>query len=100
MAGKKPPKKVLTIEGVTKEGQRIRPGDWAERLGGSMATFRGGRVKYSPLLQPSVNADGYKCLLLDPALEQSNPELYNTILKFAERNNLHICQDDEDNTNN
>lgn len=85
----------IVIEGVTKKGQTFRPSDWAERMSGSLATFKNRRIHYSPLLQPSMNKEGYKCVLLDPELRQSNPELYHSILNFARANNLNICNEEE-----
>ncbi len=88
--------KTILIEGVTKEGQKFRPSDWAERMSGRGATFRNSRIHYSPLLQSTVNKQGFKCVLLDERLKESNPALYQSILDFAEKNNLKICQDDDD----
>ena len=84
-------KKPIVIEGVTPEGSQFRPSDWAERMSGNLATFKNRRIHYSPLLKPTVNESGYKCVVLDPALKTSNPELYNSILQFARTNNLKIC---------
>lgn len=91
---KKTPQKII-IEGKTKEGKQFRPSDWAERMSGSMATFLKNRIHYSPLLQPTVNTEGYKCVVLDPALKETNPELYESILEFARINNLTICKEEE-----
>lgn len=88
--------KKIIIEGVTPEGEQFRPSDWAERMSGTLATFRNHRIRYSPLLQPSVNKEGYKCVLLDPSLKASNPTLYQSILEFAQINNLKICQESEE----
>jgi len=96
---KKPDKKIV-IEGVTNAGEQFRPSDWAERMTGNMATVRNHRVVYSPLLQPSLNKAGYHCVLLDPALKESNPELYQSILDFAKSNNLRICDESDTNGNN
>ena len=93
----KDPKKIV-IEGITEEGKRFRPSDWAERMSGTLASFNNRRIHYSPLLQPSVNTDGYKCVILDPELKQSNPTLYQSILDFAKNNNLVICGEDDENT--
>lgn len=90
-------KQKIIIEGVTQEGAKFRPSDWAERMSGNLATFRNNRILYSPLLQPKVNTEGYKCVVLDPALKESNPTLYNSILGFAEKNNLTICKENDDN---
>lgn len=87
--------KKIIIEGITEKGEQFRPSDWAERMSGSLATFPNRRIHYSPLLQPTVNDEGYKCVLLDPALKKSNPALYNSILEFAQKNNLKICKEDD-----
>lgn len=89
--------KKIIIEGITETGQTFRPSDWAERVSEKLSTFRNHRIVYSPLLQPMMK-DGYKCVALDPRLKESNPKLYESILQFAEANNLKICKEDnEDN---
>lgn len=88
------PKKII-IEGVTEDGKQFRPSDWAERMSGSLSTFKNHRISYSPMLQPAVKG-GNKCILLDPALKESNPELYYSILKFAKSNKLKICDEDDE----
>ena len=85
----------IIIQGVTDEGETFRPRDWAERMSGQLSTLRKRRIQYSPLLQPSV-MDGHKCVVLDPKLKESNPALYDSILEFAKKNHLQICQDDEE----
>ena len=88
--------KKIIIEGVTEDGQTFRPRDWAERMSGKLSTFKKRKIKYSPLLQPSMK-DGHKCVVLDPKLKTSNPKLYQSILQFAQKNNLQICKDEEEN---
>ena len=87
--------KKIIIEGVTTQGKTFRPSDWAERMSGSMASFKNSRIHYSPMLQPSVNHEGYKCVLLDPKLKETSPEVYQSILDFAKANNLKICGEDD-----
>lgn len=87
-------KKIL-IQGVTQQGKVFRPSDWAERMSGTLASFKNSRIRYSPLLQPSVNQEGYKCVLLDPKLKESSPQVYQAILDFAAANHLKICQEDD-----
>lgn len=91
----KSPDKKIVIEGVTEQGQTFRPSDWAERMSGTMATFKDSRIHYSPLLQPSVNHEGYKCVLLDPKLKESSPQVYQAILDFAKANHLKICDESD-----
>lgn len=90
-----PKNKKIVIEGVTPQGKAFRPSDWAERMSGTMASFKNSRIHYSPLLQPSVNHEGYKCVILDPKLKESSPEVYQAILDFAKANELKICGEDE-----
>jgi hypothetical protein len=93
---KKTPK--IIIEGVTESGETFRPSDWAERMSEGLSTFRKHRIRYSPLLQPS-SREGHGCVILDPKLKISNPELYQSIMDFAENNNLKICKEDESSEN-
>lgn len=88
--------KKIVIEGITTQGKTFRPSDWAERMSGTMASFKNSRIHYSPLLQPSVNHEGYKCVLLDPKLKESSPQVYQSILEFAKANHLKICGEDEE----
>jgi len=84
--------KKIIIQGVTKGGKTFRPSDWAERMSGNLSTFRKHRLHYSPLLYPGTH-NGYRCVLLDERLRESNPRLYQSILNFARDNNLRICDD-------
>lgn len=85
----------IVIQGITQKGKKFRPSDWAERMSGTLATFKNNRIYYSPLLQPSVNQEGYKCIILDHKLKDSSPKIYQAILDFAKENNLKICDNDE-----
>tara|TARA_B110000879_G_C11003858_1_gene444131 strand:+ start:591 stop:887 length:297 start_codon:yes stop_codon:yes gene_type:complete len=94
MTKKTSPSEKILIEGVTPEGKKFRPSDWADRMSGKLATFKNSRIKYSPMLQPSVNKKGNQCVLLDPSLKQTNPDLYDSILSFAKHNQLNICDNE------
>ncbi len=89
------PKKII-IEGVTESGEAFRPSDWADRMSGSLSSFHKHRIHYSPMLQPSMK-DGNKCVIVDPKLKETNPELYKSIMEFAKTNQLKICNEDEHN---
>ena len=79
----------IIIEGITKDGEKFRPSDWAERMSGKLSTYKDQRLHYSPMLCPSMK-NGHKCVLLDKSLQDSNPGMYEYILDFARRNNLKI----------
>jgi hypothetical protein len=82
----------IIIEGVTETGETFRPSDWAERMSDKLSTLHKRRLHYSPLLQPSFY-EGYRCVVLDPKLKESNPELYESLLQFAKTNKLKICRE-------
>ena len=81
--------KCLTITGVTPDGKEFRPSDWADRLCGSLATLRGNRVQFDDRLRP-ISLEGKRCILLDTALANEYPDLYNDIINFAKKNELPV----------
>ena len=87
--------KKIIIEGVTKNGSKFRPSDWAERMCGALSTFgRDQRIRYSPLLHPLTNK-GVKCISVDPELQQSHPELFAYIMQWVESNRLNVFEIDD-----
>lgn len=89
-------KRKIIIEGVTNEGQTFRPRDWADRVSGSLSTFKNHRIYYSPLLRPSYQG-GNRCIVLDPQLKETNPTLYEHVLDFAKDNKLKVGEKEEEN---
>ncbi len=83
------------IESVTKSGARFRPSDWIDRLASWDATFDQHRLVFSDRLHPAV-LDGQKVLVIEPVLRDENLAMFDSILQFAERNNLkvHVQHDD------
>ncbi len=83
-------RETLIIEGVRDDGSRLRPGDWVERISSMVAEFGPDhRLHYSAHVHPAI-VDGQKCLVVEPALREKNPELYRYILDFARRNRLAV----------
>ena len=84
--------KRIIIEGVTTNGRKFRPSDWAERMSGMLSTFgRDQRIRYSPLLYP-MTVNGVKCISIDPDLQNIHPEMYAYILQWAEGNRLSVTE--------
>lgn len=79
----------LLIESVTKSGARFRPSDWIDRLASWDATFDQHRLVFSERLHPAV-LDGQKVLAIEPELQAENAAMFDSILQFAERNNLKV----------
>lgn len=80
----------IIIRGITKDGKRFRPSDWAQRLAtavGSIGPSR--RVSFHPKVSMAL-IDGTSCIVVDPSLEDEEPQLYDFLIKFGEHNNLQI----------
>lgn len=82
---------VYIIQGITNDGRKFRPSDWAERMSGALSSFGGGRIHYSTMLRP-IAYNGVKAVVLDPKLEEREPELFAYIMDFARSNNLRITE--------
>ncbi|MEJ2142356.1 MAG: DUF3579 domain-containing protein [Gammaproteobacteria bacterium] len=84
---------VLIIQGISENGDVLRPSDWVERISSILANFDNDhRLKYSRSVQPCI-VDGEKCLVVARGLEESNPDAYQFILQFALSNSLRIFAD-------
>ncbi|MDH5190473.1 MAG: DUF3579 domain-containing protein [Gammaproteobacteria bacterium] len=85
----------IIIEGMTREGRKFRPSDWAERMCGALSTVGNDRrLKYSPMLQP-VSINGIKCMIIDPVMEESHPDMYAYLLCFANENELNVIDNNK-----
>jgi len=93
----------VIIQGLTQDGRKFRPSDWAERLCGAVASYdRNRRITYHPSVSLAT-VDSIKCVVINAALEQDNEMLYDFLIDFADENNLNVIRyedlspDDEDN---
>ncbi len=78
----------IIIRGVTQDGKKFRPSDWAERLYTAVASYGPDR---RPVFPPHVHLtmkDGMKCIAIDTRMQDQNPMLYDFLLGFARDNNL------------
>ncbi|HMN21394.1 MAG TPA: DUF3579 domain-containing protein [Ottowia sp.] len=88
----------IFILGLTRDGRRFRPSDWAERLAGVMAQFRPGGaaarhgpLTYSPWCIPTV-IDGVKCVVVSRALREHEPMAWDFVNNFARDNALQTVE--------
>ncbi|NYT79432.1 DUF3579 domain-containing protein [Alcaligenaceae bacterium] len=86
----------LVIHGLTKEGQRFRPSDWAERLAGVMSQFRpagsiADHLTYSPYVVPML-VDGIRCVVVDARLRELEPLAWKFVCDFATDNHLQTTE--------
>lgn len=78
----------LIIRGITTQGGRFRPSDWADRLAGAFAVIDpNNRTNYSPYVQPTT-LDGIPCVVVDKKLKTSDPDAYRFLQSFARSNEL------------
>lgn len=90
--------KEVIILGLTTDGRRFRPSDWAERLAGVMSAFRpagarrlGGHLLYSPWCTPNVY-DGIKCVIVHRDLQRYERMAWDFVMNFARDNSLQILE--------
>lgn len=80
----------LIIKGLTEDGGKFRPSDWAERLCGAVASYGPGRrIIFHPKVR-MASIDGVKCVVIDSDLEQQDEMLYEFLLDFARDNRLQL----------
>lgn len=92
MSNKQKKPQILIIQGITEDGRKFRPSDWAERMSGMLSTFGDDhRIHYSPQLRP-ISLNGVKSIAIDTSLSESQPGIYNQIMDFARRNALSIIE--------
>lgn len=80
------------IVGLTSEGRKFRPSDWAERLCGVLSAFGAEkRMTYSPYIGPG-HYNNEKAVFVDGALYDIEPMAYRFVMNFATDNDLQIFE--------
>lgn len=79
----------IIIQGVTEDGRRFRPSDWVDRISSHFATYRLRTLRYNPMIVPG-QYNGVKCLVVDKALKEANPQAWDYLMHFAQMNKLVI----------
>jgi len=80
----------VIIKGITKNGGKFRPSDWAERLCGAVASYGPGRrIIFHPNVK-LASFEGIKCVVIDAQLEDDDVMLFEFLLEFAEDNQLQV----------
>lgn len=89
--------RLFKIQGITRDGKAFRPSDWAERLAGTLSSFRplglgvDAHIHYSPYCVPRV-VGGVKCVIVNEALRDVELMALDFVLHFARDNNLVISE--------
>ncbi|GAB4299684.1 MAG: DUF3579 domain-containing protein [Methylophaga sp.] len=78
----------VIIRGLTQDGSKFRPSDWAERLCGAVASYGPGRrIIFHPHVR-MASLDGVKCVVVDAVLEETDEMLFDFLMDFARDNGL------------
>ena len=91
----------VTVIGKRPDGEVFRPSDWHLRLACLAGTFdNSNRLQYHPLVTPTwVNCEDVPGLLVNKALEETDPTMYNFIKKFVLDNDLRVKYTDAEEVN-
>jgi len=80
----------IVIKGVTVDGKRFRPSDWAQRLATAVGTISSSRrIIFHPKVSIAM-IDDLNCVVLDADLEQDEPLIFQFLFKFAQDNKLQM----------
>lgn len=80
----------IIIKGITEDGRRFRPSDWAQRLTTAVGKpMKNRRIAFHPHVH-MVTIDGVNCVIIDEALQESEPMLFEFLMDFARSNKLQI----------
>lgn len=78
------------IVGFTRQGNRFRPSDWAERIASVFAHFDAHRrLRYNPLVMPVLRAGVYG-LFVASSLANLDPGGFQFVMEFADSHQLQI----------
>lgn len=84
----------IVINGITEDGTKFRPSDWAERPYYTLATYGPNRrLIFNPLVHMK-QAENFKCFVINPKLEDKEPMAYDFLIDFAKSNTLVITDQD------
>lgn len=85
-----PASKKVIIKGLTEDGGKFRPSDWAERLCGAVASYGPGRrIIFHPHVK-LASIDGVKSVVISAELEELDEMLFDFLLEFGRENKLQI----------
>jgi len=86
-AGASPAVEII-LRGVTRDGRRFRPSDWAERLYYAVASYGPyRRITFNPMVTLRIDG-GVKCIGIDPKLREIDSLTYDFLVGFARSNDL------------
>jgi len=78
----------ILLRGVTRDGRKFRPSDWAERLYYAVASYGPyRRITFNPMVTLRIEG-GTKCIGIDPKLRGIDSLTFDFLVGFARSNDL------------
>jgi len=78
------------ILGFTRQGNKFRPSDWAERIASLFAQFDANRrLRYNPRVMPILRAGAYG-LFVASSLANLDPDAFHYVMEFADNYQLQV----------
>lgn len=78
----------LIITNRDRHGNRLRPGNWHERLADIAADFEQGRLVYDSKVQPCMICRDRVCVVVDRSIETTKPYVLEAVESFMHINDL------------
>lgn len=78
----------LIISNRDRNGARLRPSNWHERLADIAAELEGGRLIYDSKVKPCMICPNRICVVVDRSIRQTKPYVLDTIESFMRINEL------------
>lgn len=80
----------IIIYGITKQGKKFRPSDWADRLSGILSSFDvDNRLSYNVHVHP-ITVHKVNGVQVDKKLKYLNESMYQFLVDFAQDNELKV----------
>jgi len=78
----------IVLRGVTRDGRKFRPSDWAERLYYAVASYGPyRRITFNPMVTLRIEGST-KCIAINPKLREIDSLTFDFLVGFARSNDL------------
>ena len=78
------------ITGKTTDGEKFRPSDWCDRLHSTLKALDSDEYEECVEYVRLINSKQGKGVLIDGALKETNPMLFNFFMSFVKNNSLFV----------
>lgn len=80
----------IVVRGVTRDGRKFRPSDWAERLYYAVASYGPyRRITFNPMVTLRIEG-ATKCIAINPKLREIDSLTFDFLIGFGRSNDLEM----------